>query len=426
MTYDIKDINLAPEGEKKIKWVQRHMPVLETIKKQFKEEKPFEGITIGSCLHLEPKTINLGLTLQAGGAEVVMTGCNPLSTQDDATAAGAKLGLNMYGWTGETNEEYYEQLNNVLDYEPDIVIDDGADLIFMIHKERPELLKKLRGGCEETTTGIHRLKAMHKDKALKIPVMAVNDSYMKYLFDNRYGTGQSTFDSIMGSTNSVIAGQTVVVCGYGWCGRGIAMRADGLGANVIVTEVDPIRALEAKMDGYRVMTVQKALEEADIARGSFYQYFESKEDLLIYILKENSEKLNIKLKNEVSKTNGDIFKLYIFLYDSMLEEFTGNSDQDLFKQIFINLKSSDENIFDIVKNIKPQNIIDYYEQIDKTNLKIENYDDLTVVCDMLNAITRRAVIKNFKNKSKEECKAMFLKEIEYLKHGIEKKEEKDA
>ena len=264
MTYNIKDINLAPEGEKKIKWVQKHMPVLETIKEQFKKEKPFEGITIGSCLHLEPKTINLGLTLQAGGAEVVMTGCNPLSTQDDATAAGAKLGLNMYGWTGETNKEYYEQLNKVLDYEPDIVIDDGADLIFLIHKERPELLEKLRGGCEETTTGIHRLKAMHQDNALKMPVMAVNDSYMKYLFDNRYGTGQSTFDSIMGTTNSVIAGQTVVVCGYGWCGRGIAMRADGLGANVIVTEIDPIRALEAKMDGYRVMTVQKALEEADI------------------------------------------------------------------------------------------------------------------------------------------------------------------
>lgn len=174
------------------------------------------------------------------------------------------------------------------------------------------------------------------------------------------------------------------------------------------------------------VSIKNIVEEADIARGSFYQYFESKEDLLIYILKENSEKLNIKLKNEVSKTNGDIFKLYIFLYDSMLEEFTGNSDQDLFKQIFINLKSSDENIFDIVKNIKPQNIIDYYEQIDKTNLKIENYDDLTVVCDMLNAITRRALIKNFKNKSKEDCRAMFLKEIEYLKHGIEKKEEKDA
>ncbi len=264
MTYDIKDINLAPQGEKKIKWVQRHMPVLESIKEQFKKEKPFEGITIGSCLHLEPKTINLGLTLQAGGAEVVMTGCNPLSTQDDATAAGAKMGLNMYGWTGESNEEYYEQLNKVLDYKPDIVIDDGADLIFLIHKERPELLKKIRGGCEETTTGIHRLKAMYEDGALKMPVMAVNDSYMKYLFDNRYGTGQSTFDSIMGTTNSVIAGQTVVICGYGWCGRGLAMRGEGLGANVIVTEVDPIRALEARMDGYRVMCVQDAVKEADL------------------------------------------------------------------------------------------------------------------------------------------------------------------
>ncbi len=264
MTYDIKDINLAPEGEKRIEWVQRHMPVLETIKQEFIEEQPFKGITIGSCLHLEPKTLNLGLTLKAGGAKVVMTGCNPLSTQDDATAAGAKLGLDMYGWTGETNEEYYEMLNKVLDYEPDIVIDDGADLIFLIHKERPELLEKLQGGCEETTTGIHRLKAMHADKALKMPVMAVNDSYMKYLFDNRYGTGQSTFDSIMGSTNTLIAGKNVVVCGYGWCGRGIALRADGLGANVIVTEVDPIRALEARMDGYRVMQVREALKEADL------------------------------------------------------------------------------------------------------------------------------------------------------------------
>ena len=174
------------------------------------------------------------------------------------------------------------------------------------------------------------------------------------------------------------------------------------------------------------VSIKNIVEEADIARGSFYQYFESKEDLLIYILKENSEKLNTKLKNKVKETNGDIFELYIFLYDSMLEEFTGNSDQDLFKQIFINLKSSDENIFDIVKNIKPQNVIDYYEQIDKANLKIESYEDLIIVCDMLNAITRRAVIKNFKNKSKEYCRKMFLKEIEYLKHGIEKKEEKDA
>lgn len=240
------------------------MPVLERIKSDFSEEKPFKGVTIGSCLHLEPKTINLGLTLQAGGAEVAMTGCNPLSTQDDATAAGAKMGLNIYGWRGETNEEYYENIHRVLDHEPEILIDDGADMIFLVHRERPELLDGIIGACEETTTGINRLRAMAADGALKFPVMAVNDAYTKYLFDNRYGTGQSTFDSIMGTTNMLIAGKTVVVCGYGWCGRGIAMRAEGLGASVIVTEVDPIRALEARMDGFRVMKVSDAVKEADI------------------------------------------------------------------------------------------------------------------------------------------------------------------
>ena len=173
------------------------------------------------------------------------------------------------------------------------------------------------------------------------------------------------------------------------------------------------------------VSIKNIVEDADIARGSFYQYFESKEDLLIYILKENSEKLNTKLKYKVKETNGDIFRLYIFLYDSMIEEFTNNPDQELFKQIFINLKSSDENVFDLVKRTKPQDIIDYYEQIDKSNLKIENYEDLVIICDMLNVITRRALIKNFKNKSKEYCRRMFLKEIEYLKYGIEKKEEKD-
>lgn len=261
---NVKDMSLAPEGKKKIEWVQRHMPVLEHIKAEFKKEKPFKGITIGSCLHLEPKTINLGLTLLAGGAEVAMTGCNPLSTQDDATAAGASMGLNMYGWREETNKEYYENINRVLDHEPDIIIDDGADMIFHLHRERPELLENILGACEETTTGIHRLKAMAKDNALKFPVIAVNDAYTKYLFDNRYGTGQSTLDAIMGATNILIAGKTFVVGGYGWGGRGIAMRAHGLGANVIVTEIDPVRALEAKLDGFRVMKVQDAVKYADI------------------------------------------------------------------------------------------------------------------------------------------------------------------
>ncbi len=260
----VKDMSLAKEGIRKIEWVQRHMPVLEHIKKEYEETQPFKGITIGSCLHLEPKTINLGLTLQAGGAEVAMTGCNPLSTHDDAVAGAADLGLNIYGWRDQDDEEYYQTINMVLDHKPDVIIDDGADMIMVLHNERTDVLKHIKGACEETTTGVHRLEAMHKDGTLKFPVVAVNDAYTKYLFDNRYGTGQSSFDAIMGTTNMLIAGKSVVVCGYGWCGRGIALRAQGLGANVIVTEIDPIRALEARMDGYRVMKIRDAVKEADL------------------------------------------------------------------------------------------------------------------------------------------------------------------
>jgi len=260
----VKDMSLAPEGVRKIEWVQKHMPVLESIKEEYLETQPFKGITIGSCLHLEPKTINLGLTLMAGGAEVAMTGCNPLSTHDDAVAGAADLGLNVYGWREQDDEEYYQTINMVLDHKPDIIIDDGADMIMVLHNERTELLSHIKGACEETTTGVHRLQAMHADGALKFPVIAVNDAYTKYLFDNRYGTGQSSFDAIMGTTNMVIAGKTVVVSGYGWCGRGLALRAAGLGADVIVTEVDPIRALEARMDGYRVMTIREAVKQADL------------------------------------------------------------------------------------------------------------------------------------------------------------------
>ena len=260
----VKDMSLAKEGIRKIEWVQRHMPVLEHIKKEYEETQPFKGITIGSCLHLEPKTINLGLTLQVGGAEVAMTGCNPLSTHDDAVAGAADLGLNIYGWRDQDDEEYYQTINMVLDHKPDVIIDDGADMIMVLHNERTDVLKHIKGACEETTTGVHRLEAMHKDGALKFPVVAVNDAYTKYLFDNRYGTGQSSFDAIMGTTNMLIAGKSVVVCGYGWCGRGIALRAQGLGANVIVTEIDPIRALEARMDGYRVMKIRDAVKEADL------------------------------------------------------------------------------------------------------------------------------------------------------------------
>ncbi|GBF36112.1 MAG TPA: adenosylhomocysteinase [Methanothermococcus okinawensis] len=260
----IRDINLYPEGELKIEWARKHMPVLNLIREEFKNEKPFKGITIGMALHLEAKTAVLAETLMEGGAEIAITGCNPLSTQDDVAAACVKKGMNVYAWRGETREEYYENLHKVLDHEPDIIIDDGADLIFLLHRERRELLDKIMGGCEETTTGVIRLKAMAEEGVLKFPVINVNDAYTKHLFDNRYGTGQSVMDGIIRTTNLLIAGKNVVVAGYGWCGRGVAMRAAGMGANVIVTEVNPIRALEARLDGYRVMKMEEAAKIGDI------------------------------------------------------------------------------------------------------------------------------------------------------------------
>ncbi|ABR56258.1 adenosylhomocysteinase [Methanococcus aeolicus Nankai-3] len=260
----VKDINLAPEGDLKMEWAKNYMPVLNSIREEYSADKPFEGITIGMALHLEAKTAILAETLMNGGAKIVITGCNPLSTQDDVAANCVKKGMEVYAWRGETDEEYYENLNKVLDAKPDIVIDDGADLIFLLHTQRQELLDSIMGGCEETTTGIIRLKAMADEGALKFPVVNVNDAYTKHLFDNRYGTGQSAIDGILRTTNLLIAGKNVVVGGYGWCGKGVAMRAAGMGASVIITEVDAIRALEAKMDGFRVMTMNEASKIGDI------------------------------------------------------------------------------------------------------------------------------------------------------------------
>ncbi len=262
--YCVKDINLAPEGEKKIDWVSRFMPVLQNIRKDFEKEKPFKGIKITTCLHLEMKTAFLLLTLKAGGAKVSATASNPLSTQDDVVAALAKNGVKVYAIRGESREEYYEFMHKALDIEPNILIDDGADMISVVHRERQELIDNIWGASEETTTGVIRLRAMEKDGVLRFPIIAVNDSYTKYLFDNRYGTGQSTWDGIIRTTNLLVAGKNVVVVGYGWCGRGIAMRARGFGATVIVVEVDPIRALEARMDGFLVMPMHKAAKVGDI------------------------------------------------------------------------------------------------------------------------------------------------------------------
>ncbi|AKB19700.1 MULTISPECIES: adenosylhomocysteinase [unclassified Methanosarcina] len=256
---------LVESGNMKMEWARSHMPVIAIIREKFEEEKPLKGLKVGMALHVEAKTAVLVETLAAGGAQVAISGCNPLSTQDDvALALDTRKNISCFARYGCCTSEYYEAIDKVLDIEPDITIDDGADLIFKLHKERPGMLPKILGGCEETTTGVHRLHAMEKDGALKMPVIAVNDAMTKYLFDNRYGTGQSAWDGINRTTNLLVAGKNVVVAGYGWCGRGVSMRAAGLGANVIVTEIDPIRALEARMDGYRVMRMADAAKIGEI------------------------------------------------------------------------------------------------------------------------------------------------------------------
>ncbi|MBD3261551.1 MAG: adenosylhomocysteinase [Candidatus Altiarchaeales archaeon] len=260
----VKDMGLASQGRNKIEWAADHMPVLMKIRDEFQQTKPLNGAKVGFALHVTKETAVLVETLIAGGAEVAITGCNPLSTQDDVAAALAKEGVDVYAWRGETNQEYYDNINKVLDHKPQITIDDGADLIFTVHKKRTELLDEIMGGCEETTTGIIRLRAMEKDNALKYPVMATNDADTKHMFDNHYGTGQSTIDGILRATSVLFAGKNVVVAGYGWCGRGVAARAEGMGSNVIVTEVDPTLALRAAMDGHRVMSMDEAAALGDI------------------------------------------------------------------------------------------------------------------------------------------------------------------
>lgn len=254
----IKDIALAPSGRDKLEWVSNHMPVLNMIKADFEQNQPLAGKTVVCCLHLEAKTGYLLKILQAGGANVVACASNPLSTQDDVVAALAESGVTVFAVHGESPEEYQAYLNLALDCQPQVIIDDGADLVSLLHKERVQQAKKIIGGCEETTTGILRLRSMNRDGTLLFPMMAVNDAYMKYLFDNRYGTGQSVWDGINRTTNLVVAGKTVVVVGYGWCGKGVALRAKGMGAKVVVTEINAIKANEAIMDGFQVMPMDQA------------------------------------------------------------------------------------------------------------------------------------------------------------------------
>lgn len=315
MQYDIKDIHLADGGALRIEWANQSMPVLNRIKKRFEKEKPLDGIRLGACLHVTTETASLMQTLKAGGAQVWLCASNPLSTQDDVAASlVVNDSIPVFAIKGEDNKTYYEHLNAVLDAEPEYTMDDGADLVSTLHSERSEMIEKVKGGTEETTTGIIRLKSMAADRVLKYPIIAVNDAQTKHFFDNRYGTGQSTIDGIIRATNRLIAGSVFVVCGYGWCGKGLAMRAKGMGANVVITEVDSLAALEATMDGFMVMPI------ADAAKiGNFFctvtgnikvirkEHFETMKDGAIVA---NSGHFNVELDleglDDITKTRRTI------------------------------------------------------------------------------------------------------------------------
>jgi adenosylhomocysteinase len=299
LEFDIKDPGLAEAGKLRIEWAGSDMPVVKLILERFRNEKPFKGIKISGCLHITTETANLGLALKEGGADLVLCASNPLSTQDDVTAALVEYGIPVFAIKGEDNKTYYQHIMSALKHEPNLTVDDGADLVSTIHQEKPELLKNIIGGTEETTTGIIRLKNMAKDGKLRYPIIAVNDAKTKHFFDNRYGTGQSTIDGITRATNILWAGRDVVVCGYGWCGKGIARRAQGLGSRVIVTEVDAIAALEAAMDGFQVMPLMEASAIGDIfvtATGDIHvldgKHFENMKDGAIMA---NSGHFNVEI-----------------------------------------------------------------------------------------------------------------------------------
>ncbi|GAK49154.1 adenosylhomocysteinase [Candidatus Moduliflexus flocculans] len=265
MKYDVKDMSLAEKGKLRIEWADRNMPVLQLIRKRFQVEKPLKGVRIAACLHVTSETANLMRTLKDGGADVKLCASNPLSTQDDVAASLVKhYEIPVFAIKGEDNQTYYKHIHAALEHQPMLTMDDGADVVSLLHSEKKELLQYVIGGTEETTTGVIRLRSMANNKVLEYPIIAVNDAQTKHFFDNRYGTGQSTLDGVIRATNTLVAGKTVVVAGYGWCGRGVAMRANGLGAKVIVLEVEPIRAIEATMDGYQVMPVAEAAKVGDI------------------------------------------------------------------------------------------------------------------------------------------------------------------
>jgi adenosylhomocysteinase len=328
--FDIKDPSLADAGQRRIDWAGREMPVLRQIRDDFAKSRPLAGIRILACAHVTTETANLALTLKAGGADAVLCASNPLSTQDDVAAALVSEGISVFAIKGEDNETYYRHIRAALEHRPNIVIDDGADVVTMIHRDRPDLIPEIIGGTEETTTGVIRDQAMERDGVLKFPIVAVNDADTKHFFDNRYGTGQSTIDGILRATNILLAGKTVVVAGYGWCGKGIAMRLRGMGSHVVVTEINPVRALEAAMDGFTVTTMDRAAALADLfvtATGNINvidaEHFTVMKDgaILANSGHFNSE-VNIKALEEMSGEGRRTLRPYV-------EEFQIKSDQRL-------------------------------------------------------------------------------------------------
>jgi adenosylhomocysteinase len=328
--FDIKDPSLAPDGRRRIDWASREMPVLRQIRESFSQEKPLKGIRMLVCAHITTETGNLALTLQAGGADAVLCASNPLSTQDDVAAALVDAGIPVFAIKGEDNQTYYRHIRAALEHKPHILVDDGADVVTMVHRDRQDLLPDILGATEETTTGVIRDRAMEADGVLTFPVIAVNDADTKHFFDNRYGTGQSTIDGILRATNLLIAGKTAVVAGYGWCGKGIAMRLKGMGARVIVTEINPVRALEAAMDGFMVMTMNRAAAQADLfvtATGNINvidrQHFAQMKDGAIMANSGhfNSE-INLKALEEMSGEGRRTLRPFV-------EEFRLSGDQNL-------------------------------------------------------------------------------------------------
>ncbi|MBD3362775.1 adenosylhomocysteinase [Candidatus Dojkabacteria bacterium] len=401
-SYDIKDISLAKAGSERIEWAEKDMPVLRKIRQRFEKTKPLQGLIIGACLHVTTETANLAITLKKGGAKLFLCASNPLSTQDDVAASLVKHHkISVFAIKGEDNKIYYSHINRVIDAKPDITMDDGADLVSTIHTKRKNCLKNIIGGTEETTTGVIRLKAMAKDHELKYPIIAVNDAMTKHFFDNRYGTGQSTIDGIVRATNRLIAGSTFVMAGYGWCGRGIANKARGSGANVIVTEVDPVKALEAKLDGFRVMKMIDAAKQADFVCTSTgdinvvdKQHFKVMKNECILCNSghfnveiniealENLAKSKKELKNFVSEYNLGNKRIYLLAGGRLINLSAAEGHPACVMDMsFANQALSAEYLVENASNLEPD-VFTISEKIDKEIASIK-LDEMGVEIDKL-------------------------------------------